>query len=163
MADSHRRRTVAEYTAAEGVQFVDAPGGDFKQDSYGALKKIITDGRFALGGLNRATAVAICDQLRLVTAKPKIGGGFAISQPRVKSAMATVAKGEAPAISHLDVVSAIVLAAWMAGAGRTETERERPAVPNHGGRFTDTTHASPAARRGSNLAWLRARSAGLRR
>lgn len=162
MADYHRRPFVQEHLTLEGVSFVDAPGRDTgKMETYGALKRVIAEGRFVLGALPRHVAEYVRDQLRAVVAEPISGpnGGFRIIAPRTKKVLGGTAQGRAG--SHGDAVSALVLAAWQAGSWQTAASWQKPRVPSHA-----RAEERPAARRpgaGGSLDFLRDRGGGRRR
>jgi hypothetical protein len=163
MADHWQRTFVREHLHGAGCGFVAAPGGDEgKARTYGALKRIVDEGRLALGHLPRRVAEYVRDQLRAVVATPMPGPGkrFRLSSPRQKRLLEGAGAGRTNA--HGDVASALVLAAWQAGAGREAASWDRPKV---------SPHATSAARReaaltrapmgGSSSAYLRGQSASM--
>lgn len=154
MADHHRRGFVTEHLHAAGVAFLDAPGGeDGKAETYSALKRLLVEERFALGALPQAMAKYIVDQLASIVAIPLSGGRFKIAAPRTKRTLEGA--GGARVGSHGDAVSALVLAAWQAGAGRWAQSWQQPRTP------ATARPTVPLASRlgaGSSMDWLRARS-----
>jgi hypothetical protein len=155
MIDHHRRPFVAEHLAGVGVAFAEAPGGqDGKVASYGALKRIIEEGRFVLTLLPQKEAEYTAQQLRSVTSVPLTGGGWKIIATRVKRTLEGRTGGKIGA--HGDVVSALVLAAWVAGAGNTAKNWGRVRAPHD-------PLPTPAPVRGKAAApeLMRSRSAGL--
>jgi hypothetical protein len=163
MGDHWKRTFVREHLHAARVAFVDAPGSDEgKARTYGAAKRVIDEGRLALGALPRRVAEYVRDQLRAVVATPIAGPGarFRISSPRHSRLLEGV--GAAKIGSHGDVAGALVLAMWQAGGGREAASWQ---VPRAGQPAARETRQAPPARSGagSSAGFLRERSAGVRR
>ncbi len=157
MADDWRKHFVREHLAAEGVSVIDAPSGpDGKARMYGALKRVIGDGKFCLGLLDRKTAEYVLEQLRSVVSIALPGGTFRITAPRSRRMLDGTAPAGSRLRSHADVVSAIVNAAWVCGSSRTAASWQIPHAPGH----ARSSAASPARRGGAggSMAYLREHS-----
>jgi hypothetical protein len=112
VADGHYKETVREHLHEEGVQFISAPeGAEGKTETYLAFRKVMAEGRLRISVADPALRERIRAQLRSITKKALPGGGISISAPRRKA-------GPQGGTTHGDLVSAGVLAAWKAGAGR---------------------------------------------
>lgn len=163
MADAHCRPFVREHFEEVGAHFVDAPAGNSgKFNTYAALKRVIADKRFILGGLEPTIAKYLIAQLRQTVAKPMEAGGYKIITPRTKTAMSSARDGDSSG-SHGDVVSALVLAMWTVGSNLRESEWLKPKAPEMG-RYTDFAPSRPqGGSRGSgmNLDYLKRNSAGI--
>jgi len=161
MADHHQRTFVREHLHGATVNgrpspvaFLDAPGGaEGKEETYGALKKVIEQGRLALKGLPKKVAQYVKDQLQSVVSIPTAGGRYKITVPRTKKALEGAGGGRIG--SHGDVVSALVLAAWQAGSGRWASSWQ---VPRQAVRAPPTVPVAARLGAGSSLDWLRSRS-----
>jgi hypothetical protein len=105
--DGHYVESVREHLDRNRLRLVSAPeGATGKAVTYLALRKLINERRIQLPLHPRLRA-----QLVQVVSKPVDGGGIRISTPRRKGA------------GHGDLVSALVLSAWDAGAGGAAPKR----------------------------------------
>ena len=98
MADGWSRESAREFAAEHGVEIAAAPEGrSGKTQSYLLAKQLIAEGRVRLPAHPR-----LLTQLRSVASKPAPGGGLILTSPRRAG------------LGHGDVVSAFVLALWLA-------------------------------------------------
>jgi len=116
--DAHEREAAREYFDAEGIRIV-ACDADVKVPSYLATRKVLHEGRLRIVSGDGVSPARIREQLLSIVSKPVEGGGIRISSPRRRSGAAAVGAG------HGDIVSALVLALWRAGAGKPANRRER--------------------------------------
>jgi hypothetical protein len=107
---------------------IDAPSQtDDIEAVYRAAKALFDEGRISLATLPEAARALLREQLRLVVAKPRPGGGHTISAPRASSKQ-TLAKLGKSVRGHADSVSALVRALWRVGSTDRSLWRVRPAI-----------------------------------
>lgn len=128
-ADGHVREPAREYAALEKISIVAAPEGQTgKYETYVALREAFREGRISIPDDARLLA-----QLRAIVARPRPGGGVAISSPRTRA-------------GHGDAVSALVLAVHAASSGCAVvlTAAEREGLAGHGPDFDHRTLGNDA-------------------
>lgn len=134
-ADTWLQRSVSGHLAEHDVAFVGAPAGEQgKRETYIAAKSLLANHQLALGALPEAMRRRIQVQLRQVIAQELTGGALKITSPRPPSRKA-LAAGEVQETGHGDVVSALVLALWMAGSTRPDLW-SASAEEEHGGDYS---------------------------
>jgi hypothetical protein len=114
VADGFNREPAREFARKAGMSIDDAPEGmKGKELVYLVARKLIGEGRVRLPNHPR-----LLEQFASVVAKPREGGGLQIQTPRRAG------------LAHGDLVSAVVLALWLAESSRPD--RIRP--PSNVGR-----------------------------
>jgi len=115
-SDIHEKATALELFGNHKIRVVDAPTHkDEKERLFRAARTLFEEGRISLAYLPEAERVNLRNQLRLIVAKPRPGGGWEISAPRVSSKQKLANQGKSIK-GHADSVSALVLALWRAGS-----------------------------------------------
>lgn len=109
--DSHAREPAREYFDAKKIRIVSVDG-DVKVPSYLACRKVLHDGRLRIVAGDGVPRDRIKAQLLSIVSKPLPGGGIQITAPRRRGGPAAIGVG------HGDLVSALVIALWRAGAGK---------------------------------------------
>jgi hypothetical protein len=100
--DGHYRRSAEEHLDSMQLRMVEASSdAQFKYDTHMHLRDLLRSSNLVLPPAPRLIA-----QMKAVTSAPMPGGGTKITSPRRAG------------MGHGDILSALVLAAWMAASGR---------------------------------------------
>jgi hypothetical protein len=128
VVDVHEKATAIEIFGNHGVAVLDAPAqSDEIEAIYRAAKTLFEEERISLALLPEAARALLREQLRMVVAKPRAGGGYTISAPRGPSRQ-TLAKLGKSVRGHADSVSALVRALWRVGSTDRSLWRVRPHI-----------------------------------
>ena len=127
-SDIHEKATAIEIFGNHRISVADAPTHkDEKEKTYRAVKTLLEEGRLSLANLGEAEREKLRDQLRMIVAKPRLGGGYEISAPRQATRQSLAAEGKSIK-GHADSVSALVLALWRAGSTNAGLWKEKPTI-----------------------------------
>jgi hypothetical protein len=150
-ADAAYKANFVEVLRRHSIVFIDAPA---KDRMYDAARKLLVEGKLALGGLDSDTKDRIAEQMRAIYYKNLPGGRISIFAPRQKIGEA----GAEDLSGHCDSVSALVAALAQCGSLDPQSWNERK--PKHV-KLDDGPRLTRFVGHGSSMDYLRSRSAGV--